>query len=179
MADTDNSSPSFRYGIPDGDDRERSICTRCGFIDYENPRIVVGSVATDDTGRILLCKRAIAPQKGFWTLPAGYMEQREAAEAGARREAFEEARAELTIDRLLSIYTILRISQVQLIYRASVDNPDTVTPGPESEDVKFVTFEDIPWTDLAFPSVSWALRDWHATRELTEFNPRTNPVNGI
>lgn len=179
MGITDDWSPSFRSEIPAGDDRERSICTRCGFIDYLNPRIVMGSVATDDQGRILLCKRAIEPRKGWWTLPAGYLETGESAEVGARREAWEEAGAKLELDRLLAIYSIERISQVQLMYRARLTNPDTIAPGPESEALKLVAFEDIPWAELAFPSVTWALRDWHATKDQADFAVRSNPAEGL
>jgi ADP-ribose pyrophosphatase YjhB (NUDIX family) len=179
MQDTDNWSPSFQLKIPDGEDRERSVCTRCGFIDYQNPRVVVGSVATDDQGRILLCKRAIAPRTGWWTLPAGYLEMGEGPLSGARREAHEEAEADLQIDCLLGIYSIVRISQIQLIYRASLLNPKDVRPGPESEEVALVPYEDIPWTDLAFPSVVWALRDWHDTRDQAGFPPRSNPPEGL
>jgi len=179
LAHKEDLSPSFRLEIPSGDDRERSVCTRCSFIDYRNPRIVVGSVATDDSGRILLCQRAIEPRKGWWTLPAGYLETNESAEAGARREAREEAGAKLAIDRLLAVYSLPRISQVQLMYRARLTNPDTIAAGPESEDLMLVAFEDIPWPDLAFPSVSWALKDWLAVEGQADFAVRSNPADGL
>ncbi|RFB05352.1 NUDIX hydrolase [Parvularcula marina] len=179
LAHKEDLSPSFRLEIPSGDDRERSVCTRCSFIDYRNPRIVVGSVATDDSGRILLCQRAIEPRKSWWTLPAGYLETNESAEAGARREAREEAGAKLEIDRLLAVYSLPRISQVQLMYRARLTNPDTIAAGPESEDLMLVSFEDIPWPDLAFPSVSWALRDWRAVEGQADFAVRSNPADGL
>lgn len=179
MGITDDRTPSFRVEIPPGDDRERSVCTRCGFVDYRNPRIVVGSVATDDQGRLLLCKRAIEPRKGWWTLPAGYMELGESAEVGARREAREEAGAILELDRLLAVYSIERIGQVQLMYRARLTNPDTIAPGPESEELKLVSFEDIPWPELAFPTVAWALRHWHETRDRDDFPVFSNPLQGL
>ena len=93
------AGPSVRR-VPDGDDRERLVCPDCGFISYENPKVVVGSVALWD-GLILLCRRAIPPREGFWTLPAGYLETGETTEAGALREAWEEARARLEIETLL------------------------------------------------------------------------------
>ena len=176
---TDNRPPSFQLTVPPGEDRERSVCTRCGFIDYQNPKIIVGSVATDDQDRILLCKRAIEPQRGWWTLPAGYLETREGAEVGARREAREEALAELEIDRLLAIYSILHISQVQLIYRARLLNPNSIGAGPESEEVDLFAYKDIPWTELAFPSVVWALRHWQEVQGEANFAPKSNPVEGI
>src|SRR5579884_2311174 len=121
--------PSIK-GIPEGDNRERTICAECGYILYDNPKIVVGSVARWGD-RILLCRRAIPPRQVFWTLPAGYLELNEAAPGGAEREAWEEARARIHIEGLLAVYDIPRISQVQLIYRARLLGPD-VAPGPES-----------------------------------------------
>src|SRR5690606_12096122 len=107
----------FRRTVPPGDDRERHVCADCGWIHYVNPRIVVGSVCTYE-GRFLLCRRDIEPRRGYWTLPAGFLEEGESAEAGAAREALEEANARLAIDALLGVYSIPRISQVQLMYRA-------------------------------------------------------------
>src|SRR5437763_12232462 len=124
-----DSGPRVR-GVPEGDNRERMICAECGFVLYDNPKIVVGSVARWGD-RILLCRRAINPRRGFWTLPAGYLELNEATAEGARREAFEEALADIAIDGLLAVYSIPRISQVQLIYRAHLVRPD-IAAGPES-----------------------------------------------
>ncbi|GGY47439.1 NUDIX hydrolase [Parvularcula lutaonensis] len=176
---TDNLDPEFDTKIPDGDDRERNVCTRCGFIAYENPKVVTGSVATSPDGRILLCKRAIEPRKGFWTLPAGYMELGETVEQSARREAWEEARAELELDQVLALYSVPRISQVQVMFRARLMNPDTIAAGPESEDVSLVTWEDIPWTELAFPTVYWALNHFKEIEGETSFVPFSNPQDGV
>lgn len=147
--------PSFSLRIPQGDERERRACDHCGFVVYENPKIVVGSVVRHD-GRILLCRRAIEPRAGFWTIPAGYMELGETPEAGAMREAREEAGATLAIQRLLAVYSVPRISQVQLIYRATLADP-AIAAGPESLEIKLFRPDDIPWDELAFPSVHWAL----------------------
>ncbi len=154
---------NFGTLVPDGDDRKRRVCGTCGFVDYENPKIVVGSVVRHD-GKILLCKRAIEPRKGYWTLPAGFMETGESVEEGARREAWEEARVKLTITGVLAIYSIPRISQVQIMHLAEFAEPG-FSAGPESEAVALVAWEDIPWDDLAFPSVGWAL---HHAREVWE-----------
>lgn len=148
--------PAFSLRVPDGDNLPRRVCDHCGFVAYENPKIVVGSVARFED-RILLCRRAIEPGRGLWTIPAGYLELNETPEAGALREAFEEAGATMRIERLLSIYSVPRISQVQLIFRARLVEPK-IEAGPESLDVQLVTPDDIPWGDLAFPSVHWALR---------------------
>lgn len=153
--------PSFEIARPDGDERDRRICRTCGFIDYVNPKIVAGSVVSDADGRILMCRRAIEPRSGFWTLPAGYMEEGESVEQAAAREAQEEACASLRIIDLLGIYSIPRISQVQIFFRAELASPE-IAAGPESEEVALYHWDDIPMDALAFPSVRWALEDWRA-----------------
>ncbi|WP_152046969.1 NUDIX hydrolase [Aureimonas psammosilenae] len=149
-------APSFSLRVPTSDEHERRICDHCGFVDYQNPKIVVGSVIRHE-GMVLLCRRAIEPRSGFWTIPAGYMELNETPEGGAAREAFEEAGARISISRLLAIYSVPRISQVQLIFRATLADPH-LAPGQETLELKLFPFADIPWDELAFPSVHWALR---------------------
>lgn len=178
MSDRDGKGRDRRKGpsvraVPDGDDRERLICADCGFVAYENPKIVVGSVARWEE-KILLCRRAIEPQRGFWTLPAGFLELNETAADGAAREAAEEANARLRIGPLLAVYNIPRISQVQLIYIADLLSPD-VAPGAESLEVRLFAWDDLPWAETAFPSVRWALDDYRAVRGKAVFGPRTNP----
>ncbi len=165
------AGPSVRQ-VPDGDDRERLTCPDCGFIAYENPKLVVGAVCTWD-GLILLCRRAIEPRRGRWTLPAGYMELNETAEDGARREAREEAGVEIEIDGLLAVYNIPRISQVQLIYRARLPGPEHEA-GPESEECRLFAWDDIPWDEIAFPSVHWALNH-HREAGGEDLSIRSNP----
>ena len=152
--------PHFERGIPDGDTYERYICGRCGHIHYANPKIVVGSVVVHEN-RILLCRRAIEPRIGLWTLPAGFLEEHETPEDGARREAREEACAEIVIDALLAVYAVPHISQVQLMYRAHLDAP-VFAAGPESLEVGLFGWDEIPWGELAFPSVKWALEHFQA-----------------
>jgi ADP-ribose pyrophosphatase YjhB (NUDIX family) len=164
------SQAPFSRRIPAGDDRERLVCDSCGFISYENPKIVVGAVAHLGP-RILLCRRAIEPRKGYWTLPAGYLELGESPETGAHREAWEEARAEFAIEQLLGVYSITRISQVQLIYRARLLSPE-VAAGPESAEVGLFLWDEIPWEDIAFPSVHWALEHFRDTHTDQTFAPR-------
>jgi len=163
--------PAFRKRVPEGDSRERRVCDDCGFVDYENPRIVVGTVATDPGGRYLLCRRAIEPRRGFWTIPAGFLEERESLEHGALREALEEACATLEIDALLGVYSIPRISQVQIMFRARLTEGGTFAAGDESLEVGLFRWAEIPWDDLAFPTVEWALRDHHAVDGLEGFAP--------
>jgi ADP-ribose pyrophosphatase YjhB (NUDIX family) len=141
---------------PAGDDRERAVCGQCGVIHYENPKVVVGAVCTLED-RVLLCRRAIAPRKGFWTIPAGYMELGETAEEGAAREALEEACARIEIEGLIAVYSVKRIDQVQLLYGARLVRPE-IAAGPESAEVALVRWDEIPWGELAFPTVGWVLR---------------------
>jgi len=164
---------AFERRIPEGDGQLRLVCRDCGFIAYENPKVVVGSVCRWED-KILLCRRAINPRTGFWTLPAGYMELNETSLEGAQREAWEEARASIEIERLLAVYNIPRLSQVQLIYVARLLSP-AVEAGPESAEVGLFDWSEIPWPDLAFPSVRWALHHYAKTRSLHDFAAFTNP----
>ncbi|MEM9937515.1 MAG: NUDIX hydrolase [Pseudomonadota bacterium] len=169
---TVKSAQAFEFAIPKGDDKERRVCQTCDFIDYQNPKIVAGSVVTKGD-QILLCKRAIEPRKGFWTLPAGFMELGESVEEAAMREAQEEALADIRIDRLLAVYSVPRIGQVQVMFRATLDGDFGV--GPESAEVGLYDWKDIPWSDLAFPTVVWALTHFAETRDQDVFTPFGNP----
>ena len=163
---------NFISAVPEGDNRQRLVCADCGFINYENPKIVVGTVVHHE-GKILMCRRAINPRKGFWTLPAGYLEVHERLEDGARREAWEEARARIEIEALLAVYTIPRLSQVQLIYRGHLADA-AIEPGPESLEVGLFSLEEVPWNDIAFPSVRWALGHYQQSRDSVRFPPYVN-----
>ncbi len=167
-------SPRFSRSVPSGDAMERDVCERCGFVAYENPKIVTGSVVRHE-GKILLCRRAIEPRRGFWTIPAGYLELRESPLAGALREAREEANAELAISGLLSIYTVERLSQVQIMHRAKLASPH-FSPGAESLEVELFAWDRIPWDDIAFPTVHWALNHDRMAEEGQAQPPFFNPV---
>jgi ADP-ribose pyrophosphatase YjhB (NUDIX family) len=168
--------PEFVRQIPDGDSQERLVCLACGHVDYQNPKVVVGSVVSHD-GRVLLCRRAIEPRRGYWTLPAGYLEIGETAEEGACREAREEAEVRIALDGILAVFSISRISQIQLIFRARFADPQTPTfaPGPESQEVRLFGWDEIPWDDLAFPSVHWSLAAWRAGADRPLGAPAGNP----
>lgn len=174
MGSGKKAGPTQRI-IPEGDNRERLVCGDCGYIVYDNPKIVAGSVVEADDGRILLCRRAIEPGRGRWTLPAGYLELGESPEMGALREALEEANAELELTGLLGIYSIIHLSQVQLIYRARFKRPE-FSAGPESLEVQLFTWDEIPWDELAFESVGWALEDYRSSlgRPITPVSSRTS-----
>jgi ADP-ribose pyrophosphatase YjhB (NUDIX family) len=142
--------------IPPGDHLPRHICSRCGTIHYENPRVVVGCVPEHE-GRILICKRAIEPRRGFWTIPAGFWENSETLQEGAARESQEEALAAVEIGSLLIVASVLHAQQVHIFFRAKLPKAE-FGAGPESLEVKLVRPEEIPWDDIAFPSTDYALR---------------------
>lgn len=167
-------SPSFSRKVPAGDNRERLVCDGCGFVDYVNPKVVVGAVCLWDD-RLLLCKRAIEPRKGYWTMPAGFLEERESVEEGAAREAREEAGVDIEIGPLLGIWSVPRISQVHITFVARMRTA-TFERGEESEEVRFFTWDEIPWTDLAFPSVTGALRHFEKVRDQPVFRPFVGPL---
>ncbi|MFZ5618625.1 MAG: NUDIX domain-containing protein [Pseudomonadota bacterium] len=173
MIEKSPAGAHFRKATLEGDDRERDVCGHCGFIDYRNPRIVVGSVLSFG-GAILLCRRAIEPRRGFWTLPAGYLELGESIEDGAMREAFEEARVRPVFDQVLAVYSVPRISQVQIMFCGRLPSRDCA-PGPESLDVRLFEWGEIPWAEIAFPSVGWALRQWKEIVGLSGFPTFSNP----
>lgn len=158
--------------VPEGDNVERLTCPECDFIQYENPHIVAGAVVTYNQ-QFLLCKRAIEPRLGFWTIPAGYMELNETPEHGAAREAMEEACADIQINSLLALYTLPRLSQVQMIYRATLSEPK-FDVGEESLEVALFNWHDIPWDDLAFPTVHWALKHFKQVEGLDSYQPFGN-----
>ena len=177
---------SFERRIPEGDDRERLVCADCGHIDYQNPKVVVGTVVAND-GKILMCRRAIEPRRGFWTLPAGYLELGETLEEGAAREAMEEANAAISIDGILGVFSVARIGQVQVIFRGrfAESRAPRFSAGPESMEVALFAWDQIPWNDIAFPTVLWALHAWDLHRSgplgIPAGNPATDPrgMNGM
>jgi len=158
---------------PEGDDRERFVCTRCATIHYVNPKIVVGSVCTLGD-RLLLCRRAIEPRVGYWTIPAGWLETGETVEQGAAREAWEEACARIEIEGVLAVYSMPRIAQVQILFRARLVDAE-VAPGPESQEVRLIGWDEIPWDELAFPTVGWALRRARELRGQDQWITGLNP----
>jgi ADP-ribose pyrophosphatase YjhB (NUDIX family) len=171
--------PEFVRRVPEGDNRERDVCAECGHIAYDNPKIVVGSVVAADDGRVLLCRRAIEPRYGFWTLPAGFMELGETVEEGAKREAFEEAQARIQIEGILGVFSVSRIGQVHMMFLARFA-PDQDGPlfaaGDETLEVALFPWERIPWNELAFPTVRWALDAWRRVGAGTLGAPAGNPA---
>jgi len=157
--------------IPPGDNLPRYVCDACGAIHYQNPKLVVGCVPEHD-GRIVLCRRAIEPRHGFWTVPAGFMENGETLQQAAARESLEEALIDVQIGSLLCIAHVLYAHQVHVFFRGRLRSP-SYGAGVESLETKLVRPEDIPWSELAFPSTEFALRryleDRAAQREECHF----------
>lgn len=153
--------------IPAGDTLPRHVCKHCGNIHYENPRLVVGCVA-EWQGCILLCRRAIEPQRGLWTLPAGFMENGETTAEAARREADEEAGAQIIVDAPFAMVSIAHINQVHLFYRGRLADAD-YAPGEESLEVVLVRPEKIPWPEIAFRSVTHCLDHYLRDRATGHF----------
>lgn len=141
--------------VPSGDNRQRYVCPSCGTVHYQNPLIVIGCVPEQD-GRILLCKRSIEPRYGYWTLPAGFMELGETLQEGAARETLEEACARVEIGRLFASVDVIHAGQVHFFFHAKLIGGHSA--GEESLETALVTIDEIPWSDLAFKSVEFALR---------------------
>ncbi|MCW5698721.1 MAG: NUDIX hydrolase [Rhodospirillales bacterium] len=155
MNDKRSVGPSIKQ-VPEGDNRTRLVCPDCGYIEYANPKIVVGAVCMWQEN-VLLCRRGIEPRLGTWTVPAGFMELGESTTEGAAREVWEEARARIRVGNLIGIYEIPRISQVHMFYHAVMTGPEHAA-GEESLDSRLFAWNDIPWDDLAFPSIVWVLQ---------------------
>jgi ADP-ribose pyrophosphatase YjhB (NUDIX family) len=160
--------------IPADDNRARHICTACGIIHYQNPRLVIGSIPQWED-KVLLCRRAIEPQYGKWTLPGGFMENGESTGAAAIRETLEEACARISIIDLYSMYSLPHINQVHLLFRAELLDLD-FAPGEESLEVRLFTEAEIPWDELAFRPVRYSLEHYFAERNSGRFTLHTGEL---
>ena len=148
--------------IPEGDNRPRQVCASCGHIHYENPKVIVGAIAEWD-GKILLCKRAIEPRLGYWTLPAGFMENDESAEAGAIREKSEEEGEGIKIAEAFANDGIPHYNPIHLFFRGRMAMPD-YNPGLESLDVGLFSEKNVPWDRISFESVKLCLQLFFSNR---------------
>ena len=156
------------HRVPDdGDTKVRAICPACGTIHYENPLNVVGTVPYLGE-QVLLCKRNIEPRKGYWTLPAGFMELDETTGAGAARETDEEAGADITLGPLFSIINVPHVGQVHIFYLAQL-NSDQFQPGWETMEARLFREDEIPWDEIAFRTVKVTLRRYFEDRKKSSF----------
>ena len=160
--------------IPEGEDRDRDVCPSCHEIFYVNPKVIVGCIPTVGD-KVLLCKRAIEPRYGKWTLPAGFMENRETTAEGAAREMWEEAEARAVDMALYRIFDVPHISQVYVFYRCQVLD-DQFGAGSESLESKLYSEADIPWDELAFPVVIEMLREFFEDRKTQNFPVRNSTI---
>jgi ADP-ribose pyrophosphatase YjhB (NUDIX family) len=151
------------FRTPPGDHLPRHVCDSCGTIHYQNPRLIVGCVP-DYQGKILLCRRGIEPRRGFWTVPAGFMENGETLQQGAARETWEEALAKVEIGSLLTVVHVLQAQQVHVFFRATLPEPE-FGAGPESLESVLVDPKHIPWGEIAFPSTDYTLKRYLEDRE--------------
>jgi len=145
--------------IPEGDSRLRFVCEACKIVHYQNPKIVAGCLP-EWNGRLLLCRRAIEPRYGLWTLPAGFMENGESTEQAAARETLEEACARVINLELYGVFSIPHISQVYMMFRAQLES-EKFGPGDESLEVRLFEEQEIPWDQLAFPVVRRTLERYY------------------
>lgn len=148
--------------VPVGDHRERFVCSSCEFIHYQNPNVVVGTIPLyrdkQHGVRVLLCLRDIEPRHGYWTLPAGFLENAETTAEGAQRETIEESCANIDDLQIYRIFNVAHTNQIHMFFRATMlDDSFSITP--ESSEVRLFTFDEIPWEKLAFPTVHQALAD--------------------
>ena len=160
--------------IPDGDNLPRHICEQCNMIHYQNPKIIAGTIPEWDN-KVLLCKRAIEPRHGLWTLPAGFMENSETTIQGALRESMEEANAQLTNMTLFCVFSIPHISQVYMMYRGELINGQA-SPGVESLELDLFSEENIPWDKMAFPVITETLKLYFKDKAAGKFTTHTGDI---
>ena len=162
--------------VPEGDNRLRYVCEHCNTIHYQNPRIVTGCLPVWED-KVLLCKRAIEPRYGLWTLPAGFMENEEAVDEAAARESFEEANANIEIEGIYTLISLPHVNQVYILYLARLLDLD-FHPGTESLEVELFLEEDIPWNDLAFHTINFTLEKYFQDRKNNHFPIHTHTIQG-
>lgn len=153
--------------IPEGDNKPRYVCDACDTIHYQNPRNIVGTVPMQGS-KVLLCRRAIEPRKGFWTLPAGFMENGESTLDGALRETWEEARAKIVNHSIYRIFDLPYINQVYFFYRGELTD-EGFDVGPESLEVELFSEDEVPWDEIAFQVVKETLKDIFLDQKKGEF----------
>ena len=171
---SDCGSDRLAWRVPDGDTAPRDVCESCGAIFYRNPKIVVGCLATLGD-EVLLCRRAIEPRKGLWTVPAGFMENGETLAAGAARETLEEAGARVAVGELYTVISLPQISQVYMMFRSTLGEGG-FAPGPESLEVRLFREDEVPWERIAFRTIARTLRTFFLDRRDGAFPLRVSTI---
>lgn len=169
-----NCGATVSLMIPKGDNRERHVCNACKTIHYSNPNIVAGCIV-EAGDQMLLCKRAIEPRSGYWTMPAGFMENGETVAEAAARETMEEANARVNITRLMGVYSIPHISQVHMMFCGELLNDD-FSAGEESLEVGLYSRKDIPWSELSFRVTTLALKHYFEDLDRGETRTRIDQI---
>jgi ADP-ribose pyrophosphatase YjhB (NUDIX family) len=161
--------------VPAGDRLPRHVCDTCGVVHYRNPRLVVGSLPVWGE-QVLLCRRAIEPRLGFWTLPAGFMENEETVAQAALRETSEEANARVELDGMYTLISVPHVSQVHVVFRARLLDLD-FSAGEETQEVALFREEDIPWNEIAFRTIAMTLKHYFADRRAGRFDFHTGEIS--
>jgi ADP-ribose pyrophosphatase YjhB (NUDIX family) len=168
---------SVTYPVPEGDNMLRHVCAECDTIHYQNPKIVVGCIPEWED-QLLLCKRAIEPRYGLWTLPAGFMENGETVQEGAARETLEEAEARVEVGALYALFNLPHINQVYMLFRARLLAPE-FGPGTESLETRLMSESEIPWDEIAFPVIHESLQLYFRDRDAGHFPLRTGSIRRL
>ena len=168
-------SDTLAKRVPDGDTLPRIVCGRCGAIHYQNPRVVVGCLPFHED-KVLLCKRAIEPRYGLWTLPAGFLENGETVEQGATRETLEEANARVELGDLYTMISLIHVHQIYMMYLARLTDLD-FGPGTESLEVRLFGEDEIPWESMAFRTITRTLRCYFLDRKGGRFAFRSSALD--
>jgi len=167
-------SAELIFAIPEDDNRHRFICKSCNEIHYQNPKIVAGCIPVWED-KVLLCKRAIDPRFGYWTLPAGFMELGETSVEAGMRETMEEANARVDVDDLFAVFSLPYVGQVYMMFRSRLLDLE-FSPGIESQEVRLYKEEDIPWDELAFTTIHATLKFYFEDRRKGNFTLHTGDV---
>ena len=160
--------------IPVGDTLPRHVCDACGVIHYRNPRMVVGALPEWED-RVLLCRRAIEPRHGKWTLPAGFMENGETVAAAAIRETLEEACARIELGAMYTLISVQHVNQVHVIYRSRLLDLD-FAPGTETLELRLFREDEIPWDEIAFRTIAITLKHYFTDRRSGQYRFRTEDL---
>lgn len=163
--------------IPDGDNRVRRVCPGCGVIHYQNPKVVTGCIP-EWQGQVLLCRRAIEPRRGYWTLPAGFLENGESTQQGALRETLEEANARVGIGPLYTLFSLPHIDQIYMLFRGPLLDLE-FSPGDESLEVRLFDEADVPWDELAFQVMTETLRCYFEDQRRGHFRLRSGVIERL
>lgn len=172
-----NCGRSISVRVPDGDNRPRYVCDACATVHYQNPKIVAGCIAAWEDA-VLLCRRAIEPRCGLWTVPAGFMENGETTPQAAQRETWEEACARVEVQALYAVFNLPHIDQVYLLFRARLYEP-SFAPGAESLEVALFKEHEIPWEELAFPVIREGLGMYFADRAAGDYPVRVADIERV